>query len=192
MTGCAVAQTAIGNGTLGFELRSVNSRYLDLQFRSAEELRALEPALRRLLAIEAAPRQRSTAAWHFAPNPGSAARRAAQCDRARGRRHLIRRSRCAEVSGRRTPRTQPTSCRWPGVAGGKPRRRGRAARRGRSRLARGALDDLAATRARAGAKLAAHRARARPGHGQTRSPSEWRPLVPPRQSRHSGRSSPNG
>ena len=34
---------------LGLEIRSVNSRFLDLAFRLPDELRALEPALRTLL-----------------------------------------------------------------------------------------------------------------------------------------------
>jgi uncharacterized protein (TIGR00255 family) len=37
-------------GRLGLEIRSVNSRFLDLSFRLGEELRAHEPALRELIA----------------------------------------------------------------------------------------------------------------------------------------------
>lgn len=57
MTGYATAQS--GNGTggadepartgLGLEIRSVNSRFLDLSFKLADELRGAEPALRELL-----------------------------------------------------------------------------------------------------------------------------------------------
>ncbi|MGE4239092.1 YicC/YloC family endoribonuclease [Ramlibacter sp.] len=62
MTGYASAQATPGAGTaategkpaaagrLGLEIRSVNSRFLDLSFRLADELRAHEPALRELLA----------------------------------------------------------------------------------------------------------------------------------------------
>lgn len=50
MTGYAVASTETPRGTLSLELRSVNSRFLDLQFRVADELRALEPALREMIA----------------------------------------------------------------------------------------------------------------------------------------------
>ena len=56
MTGYASAQSHVGadspatNGLrLGLEIRSVNSRYLDLSFRLPEELRQLEPALRELV-----------------------------------------------------------------------------------------------------------------------------------------------
>jgi uncharacterized protein (TIGR00255 family) len=46
MTGYAVVTRETGAGTLTVELKSVNSRFLDLQFRINDELRALEPALR--------------------------------------------------------------------------------------------------------------------------------------------------
>ena len=61
MTGYATVQTAAaatlavhdlkaGSGSwLGLEIRSVNSRFLDLSFRLPEELRQFEPALRELL-----------------------------------------------------------------------------------------------------------------------------------------------
>src|SRR5688572_20361298 len=62
MTGYAsaqqsAAQAAAGQevkgmaaGRLGLEIRSVNSRFLDLSFRLSEELRQHEPALRELIA----------------------------------------------------------------------------------------------------------------------------------------------
>jgi uncharacterized protein (TIGR00255 family) len=40
---------AAGAGRLGLEIRSVNSRFLDLSFRLSEELRQHEPALRELI-----------------------------------------------------------------------------------------------------------------------------------------------
>jgi len=56
MTGYASAQTQVGTDSsaahglrLGLEIRSVNSRYLDLSFRLPEELRQFEPALRELI-----------------------------------------------------------------------------------------------------------------------------------------------
>ncbi|MCC2675650.1 MAG: hypothetical protein K0R58_2597, partial [Ramlibacter sp.] len=62
MTGYASAQHTpgaqpVGNeggkaatpARLGLEIRSVNSRFLDLSFRLGEELRAHEPALRELI-----------------------------------------------------------------------------------------------------------------------------------------------
>ncbi len=49
MTGYATAAADLPQGSLQVELRSVNSRFLDLQFRIPEELRALEPVLRELV-----------------------------------------------------------------------------------------------------------------------------------------------
>ena len=37
------------NGRLGVEIRSVNSRFLDLSFRLPDELRSMEPVLRQML-----------------------------------------------------------------------------------------------------------------------------------------------
>ena len=50
MTGFAVQNRELGLVTLHLELRSVNSRYLDLAFRIADELRQAEPMLRERLA----------------------------------------------------------------------------------------------------------------------------------------------
>ena len=49
MTGFASATRELATAALNVELRSVNHRYLDLQFRLPEELRALEPGLRELV-----------------------------------------------------------------------------------------------------------------------------------------------
>ncbi len=49
MTGYAVATCDSASGTLTIELKSVNSRFLDLQFRINDDLRALEPNLRELI-----------------------------------------------------------------------------------------------------------------------------------------------
>ncbi len=46
MTGYAVVTRETTGGTLTIELKSVNSRFLDLQFRMNDDLRALEPGLR--------------------------------------------------------------------------------------------------------------------------------------------------
>jgi uncharacterized protein (TIGR00255 family) len=50
MTGYAVASRELENAALNLELRSVNHRYLDIQFRMPDELRAIEPTLREALA----------------------------------------------------------------------------------------------------------------------------------------------
>jgi uncharacterized protein (TIGR00255 family) len=50
MTGYAVAARELESAVLNLELRSVNHRYLDIQFRLPDELRGIEPALRETLA----------------------------------------------------------------------------------------------------------------------------------------------
>lgn len=54
MTGYAVASRDSESGTLTLELRSVNSRFLDLQFRMNDDLRALEPMLREAITARVA------------------------------------------------------------------------------------------------------------------------------------------
>ena len=49
MTGFASATRELASAALNVELRSVNHRYLDLQVRLPEDLRALEPGLRELI-----------------------------------------------------------------------------------------------------------------------------------------------
>ena len=46
MTGYAVTTKEAAAGTLTIEIKSVNSRFLDLQFRINDDLRAVEPAMR--------------------------------------------------------------------------------------------------------------------------------------------------
>lgn len=46
MTGYAVTTRETSGGTLTIEIKSVNSRFLDIQFRINDDLRALEPSLR--------------------------------------------------------------------------------------------------------------------------------------------------
>lgn len=49
MTGYATGARELGFGVLNVELRSVNHRYLDIQFRMPDDLRVVEPQLRELL-----------------------------------------------------------------------------------------------------------------------------------------------
>ncbi len=46
MTGFAAVSSSQNNGSINLELRSVNSRFLDLTFRMGDDFRALEPAIR--------------------------------------------------------------------------------------------------------------------------------------------------
>ena len=49
MTGFASTERQHEFGRLGWELRSVNHRYLEIGFRVPEEFRSLEPDIRRIL-----------------------------------------------------------------------------------------------------------------------------------------------
>ena len=49
MTGFATATTETAYGSLNLELRSVNNRYLDIQFRLPDDFRSQEPVMRELL-----------------------------------------------------------------------------------------------------------------------------------------------
>jgi uncharacterized protein (TIGR00255 family) len=150
MTGYAVAQATIGHGTLGLELRSVNSRYLDIQFRIAEELRALEPALRELLASKLR-RGKLDCRLVFSANP--AAPREEQLNSTA----LAQLRRLAQSVRAEFPDAQGLGAadilRWPGVLAedvvAEDVLRGKALE-----LARRALDELTTTRAREGARLA--------------------------------------
>lgn len=50
MTGYATTAKEFPGGSLSVELKSVNGRFLDIQFRLPDELRPIEPALRELIA----------------------------------------------------------------------------------------------------------------------------------------------
>jgi uncharacterized protein (TIGR00255 family) len=52
MTGFAAVAAELENGSFTLELRAVNHRYLDLQLRLPDELRALEPILREAIAAQ--------------------------------------------------------------------------------------------------------------------------------------------
>ena len=52
MTGFAVQKRDLGHVSLHVELRSVNSRYLDLFFRMGDDIRAAEPAMRECIAAK--------------------------------------------------------------------------------------------------------------------------------------------
>ena len=49
MTGYAMVTRELPQGSLNLELRSVNNRYLDIQFRLPDEFRSLEAAMREFL-----------------------------------------------------------------------------------------------------------------------------------------------
>jgi uncharacterized protein (TIGR00255 family) len=149
MTGYAAASAGSPGGTLSLELRSVNSRFLDLQFRIADELRAHEPLLRELIAARVARGKVDCRVSLAAGQAESAARLNADA--------LERLRALAAAAQKAFPEAAPLRVadllRWPGVLAeqGDPEGMRAAA----EALCRRALDELVAARGREGAKLAA-------------------------------------
>ncbi|HUN67159.1 MAG TPA: YicC/YloC family endoribonuclease [Burkholderiales bacterium] len=150
MTGYAVASADSPRGALALELRSVNSRYLEIQFRVAEEMRATEPMLRELITARIA---RGKVDCRL--NCGSSATPAPRSLNLQALGQL--RALASEAAGA-FPEAAPLRIadvlRWPGVlaepAADEERTRGSL-----EALCRRALDELCAARGREGAKLAA-------------------------------------
>ena len=148
MTGYAQASAGSPRGTLSLELRSVNARFLDVQFRIADELRALEPVLRELIVARIA-RGKVDCRVALAEGEGAAPRL---------NEEALRRLRAVADAARQAfPDAAPPSLgellRWPGVLTAEAD--AEAMRAAAAALCRRALDDLVAARAREGAKLAA-------------------------------------
>lgn len=150
MTGYAAASAQTPRGALALEMRTVNSRFLDLQFRVAEELRASEPLLRELITARVA---RGKVDCRLALAGGAAA-----AARPLNAQALAELKRLAEEAKRAFPDAAPLRLadvlRWPGVLADAPVDE-EAIRAAVDGLARRALDELCAAREREGARLAA-------------------------------------
>jgi uncharacterized protein (TIGR00255 family) len=151
MTGYAAASADTPRGRLSVELRSVNARFLDLQFRVAEELRTLEPALRELLAARVS---RGKVDCRLFLNPSGAAASTQRLNP----EALAQLRQLSDEARRSFPDAGPLRLadvlRWPGVIAEPPADE-EALRRIATEVCRRALDDLVATRTREGAMLAA-------------------------------------
>lgn len=150
MTGYAVASAESARGALTLELRSVNSRFLDLQFRITEELRAAEPLLRDMISARIARGKldcRLSSGNAGGPPPQQLNPQAMQALRG-----------LAAEAARTFPEAAPLRVadvlRWPGVLA-EPAVDAERTRAMLEELGRRALDELCAARAREGAKLAA-------------------------------------
>ena len=150
MTGYAVASADLPRGALTLELRSVNSRFLDLQFRVAEELRAAEPLLREMIAGRLA---RGKVDCRL--SQGNAATQAQQQLNIQAI-HQLRglATEAAKAFPGISPLRTADVLRWPGVLAEPPADEERT-RKSLDEVCRRALDELCAARAREGAKLAA-------------------------------------
>ena len=149
MTGYAATSAGSPRGMLSLELRSVNARFLDLQFRIAEELRALEPMLRERITARLA-RGKVDCRLSLGEGSGEATPR---LDTAA----LSRLEALAAAAQKHFPKAVPLRIadvlRWPGVIAGDADEQGVQA--AAAELCRRALDEFVASRAREGAKLAA-------------------------------------
>lgn len=150
MTGFAAASADTPRGRLSVELRSVNARFLDLQFRIADELRAAEPLLRELLQGRLARGKVDCRVFFADSEPGASGRLSAQAI-----------AQLRELSAQvlqEMPQAAPLRVgdvlRWPGVIVESPLDEGETRRLAADVCAR-ALEELVASRSREGAKLAA-------------------------------------
>ncbi|HJW03372.1 MAG TPA: YicC/YloC family endoribonuclease [Azospira sp.] len=151
MTGYAGKTREVAGGSLHLELRSVNSRYLDIHFRIADDLRLLEPALREAIAARIS-RGKVELRLNFVAAQVQKRQLALNPDLLSQLRNLD-----AEVR-QALPQANPLSVadvlRWPGMLGDQETDTA-ALHAACLELLQEALEDFAATRAREGAKLAA-------------------------------------
>ena len=149
MTGYAAATGDTPRGALNIELRSVNARFLDLQFRVSDELRSLEPALRELIVARVSRGKLDCRVFlnEAAIPPGARIDTDA----------LARLGALSAEVGKKLPQASPLRIadvlRWPGVIAESPTDE-EETRRIASSLCRKALDEFVASRSREGAKLA--------------------------------------
>ncbi len=151
MTGYAVASAESPRGRLSLELRSVNARFLDLQFRVADELRALEPALREQIA-ERLSRGKIDCRFFFNETENAARPEGLNAQALQKLKDLAAQAKQAFPDA--GPLRIGDVLRWPGVLA-QPAADEEALRRLGAQLCRQALDELVAARGREGAKLAA-------------------------------------
>ena len=149
MTGYAAATRDLPTASLAAELKSVNGRFLDVQFRLPDELRTVEPALRELIQARVG---RGKVECRVAVTPPTGAALRISVNEA-----LL--AELAETSKKvraAVPDASPLSVgevlHWPGVLGDD---RSAALREACVALVQEVLEDFAATRSREGAKLAA-------------------------------------
>lgn len=151
MTGYAAASADSPRGRLSLELRSVNSRFLDLQLRVAEELRAIEPALREMITARVS---RGKVDCRFYLNETGISERPQRLNA----QALSRLRQLGDEAKKAFPEAAPLRIadvlRWPGVIAEEPADE-EALRKISSDIGRRALDELLAMRGREGAKLAA-------------------------------------
>ncbi len=151
MTGYAAVQRDLGLASLHLELKSVNSRYLDISFRIGEELRFLEMPLRELIAARIS-RGKVECRGNLVSSsavPRELAPNAALLEQL-GKLQASVRALLPEAA----PLSVAEALRWPGVLADQSLPQ-EALQAECLALAATAIDEFVATRAREGAKLAA-------------------------------------
>ena len=149
MTGYAAATRELPTASLAAEVKSVNGRFLDVQFRLSEELRAVEPALRELIQARVG-RGKVECRISVTPPTGAAPRISVNEGLLAELAQASKKVRTAVTDAR--PLSVGEVLLWPGVLGDD---RSAALREACVALVREVLEDFAATRSREGAKLAA-------------------------------------
>jgi len=149
MTGYAVVAAELPLGMLNLELRSVNHRYLDIQFRIPDELRSLESGMREMATARIS---RGKVEVRVAVSKSPASQSSLQIDeKLLGQlRQLDQRVKAAMPD---SPSLSVNDVlRWPGMLGNDELEPEKLQEACNAVMAR-ALDDLTAMRAREGAKL---------------------------------------
>ena len=149
MTGYAALSQELPQGTLNLELKTVNSRYLELQFRIADDLRGLEPMLRELIGSRLG---RGKVDCRLGFSAAVSAESLAHLNSGLLEQLLALAESVRERSPQATPLSVAEILRWPGIIDAEEVSK-EALKTAALALLTQALDDLAATRAREGAKL---------------------------------------
>jgi uncharacterized protein (TIGR00255 family) len=150
MTGYAAAARELQTAVLNVELRSVNHRYLDIQFRLPDELRPIEPAMRETLAARLN-RGKVECRISFAAKPGA---QGAEIDEALLQQLVQLNARVRSALPEAQALTAADLLRWPGLLGGETLEVNEL-RTVCQALLNEVLDEFAASRAREGEKLKA-------------------------------------
>src|SRR3990172_5777185 len=149
MTAFARREAATSWGTLTWELRSVNHRYLEIALRLPEELRVLEPRVRELINARVA-RGKVDGTLRF--QAGEAAAGTIELNEDQVQRLLVSAGPPRGLYADLSPLRAIDILRWPGVLKAQPLDVDSLGAAALEALA-AALDELAATRTRAGAHL---------------------------------------
>ncbi|MDP1733108.1 MAG: YicC/YloC family endoribonuclease [Sulfuritalea sp.] len=152
MTGYAAASRDLGSAVMNLEIKSVNSRYLDISFRLSEDLRFLEMPLREKI-TERVGRGKIECRGYLQAQPAQGAAR----ERAPNAALLAELGKLDDAVRGVLPQAAPLSVaevlRWPGVLGDDSLTAEQLQAAAQELFAK-LLDDFVATREREGAKLA--------------------------------------